>query len=297
MSSRGNAGHQPVLLAEVVRLLPTDLRGRYVDCTLGMGGHAEALLQRLEPGARLLGLDADPEAVAAASRRLAPYAEVLTTVRSNFRDAGAVIEREGFSPVSGVLFDLGISSRQLAGADRGLSFQTDAPLDMRLDPASPLMAAHIVNEWPADELERMFREAGERAARRIARAIVRERERRPLARTLELADLCSRHGWRGRLHPATRVFMALRMAVNRELDILRAGLEGVKPLLASGGRVAVISFHSGEDRIVKETFRAWTAAGGWRPVNKKPLVPTSEEVLENPRARSAKLRVIEKTSP
>jgi 16S rRNA (cytosine1402-N4)-methyltransferase len=294
MTQAPRAPHEPVLLREVVERLVTDADGRYLDCTLGMGGHTAALLRALSPRGKVLALDVDPEALVIAGHRLASYAEALTLVRANFKNAGDVAASRGFSPLNGVLMDLGFSSYQVAKGTRGLSFSEESPLDMRLDPSEALTAADIVNQWTEEELERIFRDCGERAARRIARAIVRERQASPLKTTRQLAALAVRHGFRGRLHPATRVFLALRIAVNHELENLAAALEGLKGQLAPRGRLAVISFHSLEDRIVKLAFRRWTQEGGWRLVTPKPLSPTTDEVLENPRARSAKLRVIER---
>lgn len=294
MSGEPAKSHQPVLLTEVLAQLVTDRCGRYVDCTLGMGGHAGALLQALAPAGRVLALDADPEAAAIAARRLAAYRESLTVARANFRDLGAVLDAHGFAPVTGALLDLGLSSYQLDRGTRGLSFAADAPLDMRIDPAEPTTAADIVNHWPEHELEALFRAYGERHARRVARAIAGRRRESPLARTQELADLCARHAARGRLNPATLVFLALRTAVNREAESLQAALAALQTRLAPGGRLAVIAFHSVEDRAVKTAFRAWQREGGWRLLTPKPLVASTEEAAQNPRARSAKLRVIER---
>jgi len=294
MTGEQASPHQPVLLAETLELLVTDRSGRYVDCTLGMGGHTGAILQALSPSGKVLALDADPEAAAIAGKRLAAYQDAIKIVRTNFRNVGDVVDREGFAPLSGALLDLGLSSYQLDKGSRGLSFNSDAPLDMRIDPDAPLTAADIVNEWPEHELEALFQENGERNARGVARAIVFARKQSPFSTTRQLADLLARQGRRGRLNPATLVFMALRIAVNAEPKTLETALDALKTRLAPGGRLAVISFHSGEDRAVKLAFRAWKQEGGWNLLTPKPLTPSAEETSQNPRARSAKLRVIER---
>lgn len=295
MASPEGAPHQPVLLTEVLERLVTDRGGRYVDCTLGMGGHTAALLRELSPSGRVLALDADPEAAAIAGQRLAAYRGALAIVRANFRDVGRLLDQKGFAPVTGALLDLGLSSWQLDRGSRGLSFATDAPLDMRLDPEQALSAADVVNDWPEHELEAMLKEAGERNARRLARAIASRRAQAPFRSTKDLADLAARYGGRGRLHAATLLFLALRMAVNRDLDNLREALAALKTRTAPGGRIAVISFQSLEDRVVKHAFRAWKQEGGWTPLTAKPVTPSQEATAQNPRARSAKLRVIERT--
>ncbi len=266
-----------------------------IDGTVGMGGHAEALLERTSPGVRLLGLDVDPEALARAAARLRGYGERARLRRANFRDIAAAARAEGIAEAQAVLLDLGVSSLQLEGSGRGFSFTGEEPLDMRLDPAAPQTAEALLNRLPEAELARVLREHGEeRHARRIARAIVR---RRPLRTTADLVSAVRsavpRRAWPRRLHVATRTFQAIRMAVNDEPGALRAALPDAAALLAPGARLGVISFHSGEDRIVKLAFRGLTL-GGFAEVEPSPLEPGDDEVRANPRARSAKLRVLER---
>ena len=266
-----------------------------IDGTVGMGGHAEAILETSGADVRLLGLDVDPEALARAGVRLARFGARARLARSSFRrlrEAGAA---EGIEQARGVLLDLGVSSYQLDESGRGFSFQADEPLDMRLDPSQAQTAASVVNTWPEEELADALYEYGdERYARRIARAIVR---RRPLATTGDLVaavrSAVPRPAWPKRTHVATRTFQAVRMAVNDEPGALRQTLQDAPGLLAIGGRLAVISFHSGEDRIVKQTFRALGSAG-FAELEPSPLTPGDDEVRANPRARSAKLRVLER---
>lgn len=283
-----------------------------MDGTVGGGGHAAGLLEAAGPRARLLGLDADPDALAVARQVLARFGERVRLVNENFRHLAEVAREAGFVPADGVLLDLGVSSMQLERSPRGFSFQRDAPLDMRFDPRQPTTAADIVNGADERELRKMLYEYGnERNAARIARAIVQRRAARRIETTTDLArivvDVVGPH--RRGIHPATRTFQALRIAVNQELDSLREALPQAVDILARGGRLAVISFHSLEDRIVKEFMRREASecvcppglpacVCGREPilrlVNRKPITPTPEEVARNPRARSAKLRVAEK---
>jgi 16S rRNA (cytosine1402-N4)-methyltransferase len=280
---------------EVAFLLRPRREGWVIDGTVGMGGHAEAILETSGADVRLLGLDVDPEALARAGVRLARFGERARLARSSFRrlrEAGAA---EGIEQARGVLLDLGVSSYQLDESRRGFSFQADEPLDMRLDPSQAQTAASVVNTWSEEELANALYEYGdERYARRIARAIVR---RRPLATTGDLVaavrSAVPRPAWPKRTHVATRTFQAVRMAVNDEPGALRQTLQDAPALLAVGGRLAVISFHSGEDRIVKQTFRALGSAG-FAELEPSPLTPGDDEVRANPRARSAKLRVLER---
>ncbi len=301
--------HAPVLTEEVVRYLAVQPGGRYVDGTVGAGGHARAIIEAAAPGGLLLGLDADPQAIAIAGRNLAPFAESVKLVEANFRALTATCRGLNFVPVHGVLFDLGLSSVQLADASRGFSFQTEAPLDMRFSPQQPLTAADIVNEYPEAELAGVIWRFGEeRASRRIARAIIRGR---PLHTTRELAAIVSRAmpGGRSRIHPATRTFQALRSAVNDELGALTAGLEQARDILGLGGRLVVISFHSLEDRIVKQFFQRESRdcicppevprcgcghRATLRIVTKRTVTPGPQEIAANPRSRSARLRAAEK---
>lgn len=281
--------HEPVLLAEVVRLLAPAPGKLVVDATVGTGGHAEALLLQ---GARVVGLDRDPHALALAQERLAPFGDQVQFLHGNFRDLPAHLSCLGVRQVDGVLFDLGASSLQFDSPERGFSFSADGPLDMRMDPSGPTTAADLVNHLSEPDLARILWEYGEeRHSRRIARALVRAR---PLHTTAELARVVARAvgdtARRYRIHPATRTFQALRIAVNDELGALEAGLAAAVSLLPPGGTLCAISFHSLEDRIVKQFLRREALAGRVEAITKKPVVPGEEEVARNPRARSAKLR-------
>ena len=280
---------------EVAWLLRPRGGGWVIDGTVGMGGHAEAVLERSAAEVRLLGLDVDSEALGRAAARLARFGDRVRLRRANFRALGAVAADEGVVATRAVLLDLGVSSYQLDESGRGFSFLVEEPLDMRLDPAGPQTAAALLNELPEAELARIIFEYGdERHARRIARAIVR---RRPLATTGNLVaavrGAVPRAAWSRRLHVATRTFQAIRMAVNDERGALRQALREAPGLLAAGGRLGIIAFHSGEDRMVKQTFRT-LAREGFAELEPSPRVPGDDEVRANPRARSAKLRVLER---
>jgi 16S rRNA (cytosine1402-N4)-methyltransferase len=280
---------------EVAFLLRPRREGWVIDGTVGMGGHAQALLEQTGPAVRLLGLDVDPEALRRAGQRLAPFGARVRLERASFRDLGETARRCQIEAAQSILLDLGVSSYQLEESGRGFSFQVDEPLDMRLDPAAPTTAADLVNRLPEAELARVLFEYGEEPhARRIARAVVR---RRPLAGTAALVAAVRaavpRRAWPRRLHVATRTFLALRMAVNDEGGALRQALPEAAGLLEAGGRLGVISFHSGEDRVVKQMFRA-LATEGFEELQPSPRPPTDDEVRANPRARSAKLRVLER---
>jgi len=267
--------------------------GQYVDCTLGAGGHARAILERSQPAGRLLGIDADPAALQTAKSYLGNFGAALVLAQANFGEIGKVCQEHGFSANDGILFDLGVSSMQLDNAQRGFSFQRDAPLDMRFGMDPGPSAADIVNNYSEQELARILWEYGEeRYSRQIAHRIVAQR---PILSTLRLAHLVQQvlGSRRGRIHPATRTFMALRIAVNRELDNLKAALEQSVMLLRSGGRLVVISYHSLEDRIVKQFMRAQAAEHAFALITKKVIKPSSEELRSNPRSRSARLRVAE----
>ncbi|MBQ1332087.1 MAG: 16S rRNA (cytosine(1402)-N(4))-methyltransferase RsmH [Lachnospiraceae bacterium] len=304
--------HVSVLRNEAVEALKIFPGGVYLDGTAGGGGHSYEIASRLGAEGRLISLDRDEAAVAAASARLAdfPNAEV---VRANYENFDRVLDERGIALVDGILLDIGVSSPQIDEAERGFSYMHDGPLDMRMDRDESLSAADIIADYPADELTRIFREYGEeRFAKRIADRIVREREKAPIGTTLQLAKIVEqavpaakkRDG-----HPAKRVFQALRIECNRELDILSNTVDRMIGRLAPGGRLAIITFHSLEDRIVKQAFRTQedpctcppdfpvcvcgkVSAG--RVVTRKPVVPTEEECKANPRAASAKLRVFEK---
>jgi 16S rRNA (cytosine1402-N4)-methyltransferase len=303
--------HKAIMVPEVLQALRPTSGGRYVDGTIGAGGHAEAVLSASSPNGFLFGCDRDGEAVAAARRRLAPYSQRCEVRQGNFAELAEWIAA---GSCDGVLLDLGVSSPQLDQPERGFSFQQEGPLDMRMDSQQPVRAADLVNGLGEEELAGMFRELGdEPQARRLARAIVKERQARRFETTGQLARLIERLAPRSgkRRHPATRVFQALRMAVNDEASSLRSGLAAACTILKPGGRLAVITFHSLEDRIVKqfgrERSRGYVVEGEVdlpelrRPqppelkwVSRKAIQPSAEEVADNPRARSGQMRVMEK---
>jgi len=300
--------HRPVLEREVVELLAAGPGSLVLDGTCGGGGHTEALLRA---GADVLALDQDPDAVEHVSEQLARFGRRVAVRQSNFRHANKVLDELGIRAIGGALLDLGVSSWQLEDAKRGFSFMRNGPLDMRMDPRNQLTAATIVNEYSEEQLTRLFRELGEEpAARRIASLIVKMRKTAPFRETLPLTRAIEKVvGRRGRRHPATQVFQALRMEVNDERGALEEGLRVLTARLESGARVGVITFHSLEDRTVKNFFRdrsrEWLDQPEWpepRPnpdydlkvVTSKPVEPTEEEQRANPRSRSAKLRVAEK---
>ena len=294
--------HRPVMLAEVLAALQPRSGGRYVDGTLGGGGYTAALLEATAPDGLVLALDADPAAIERARDRFGEYGTRVTLVHSNFRQIGEVARSEGFAACDGVVLDLGLSSDQLGAYERGFSFQADGPLDMRFDPTAGETAADLLNRADAAELADVFYYYGEeRRARRLARIVVERRQSQPFERTGDLvaAVEAALGGRRGRIHPATRAFQALRIAVNDELEALRDGLRGAVDVLADGGRLAVVSFHSLEDRIVKQFIRD-RAEGGETPhlrvLTKRPLVPGEDERSINPRSRSAKLRAAERVA-
>ena len=286
-----------MLVDEVAFLLRPRGEGWVIDGTVGMGGHAEAILSLSAPSVRLLGLDVDRHALAQAGARLAPFGDRVRLERSSFRDLQQAAAAAGIETTRAILLDLGVSSWQLEQSGRGFSFQGDEPLDMRLDSSVGETAAAMLNRLTEAELARLIFEYGDEPhARRIARAIVR---RRPLQRTGDLVAAVRaavpRAAWPRRLHVATKTFQAVRMAVNDEPGALRQALAQAPRLLAAGGRLGVIAFHSGEDRIVKQTFRALEPAG-FAELEPSPRQPADDEVRENPRARSAKLRVLERFS-
>jgi 16S rRNA (cytosine1402-N4)-methyltransferase len=289
--------HEPVLPAEVVALLQPARGGLFVDCTTGLGGHGALLL---EHGAtRLLGLDRDPDALALAAERLQPFGERVELVHADYRQLGRVLDERGLAGVDGVLADLGVSSMQLDSAGRGFTFRRDEPLDMRMDRTQGPTLADLLEQVEEEDLANVIFQFGEeRHSRRIARTIVRRRASGRIETTGDLAELVRRsvptRGYQ-RIDPATRTFQALRIWVNRELEGLDTFLGEAARRLLAGARLAVITFHSLEDRIVKHTFRAIAAAGdAWRVLTRKPIVAGDEEVARNPRARSAKLRAIER---
>jgi 16S rRNA (cytosine1402-N4)-methyltransferase len=296
--------HVPVLLTESIGALRVRLGGTYVDCTVGGGGHAQVLL---ETGVHLIGLDADPRAIKATQDRLGEHKN-LTLINENFSHLADVCERLKIDGVDGILFDLGISSLQIETSGRGFSFMRDEPLDMRFSPQQSVTAADIVNNYSTDDLAKLIGKYGEGSrSRSIAAHIVRNR---PITTSGQLAEIVARAaGRRGRIHPATQTFQALRIAVNSELDNLKSGLAQAIELLLPGGRIAVISFHSLEDGFVKEIFRKESnecicpvgtpvCICNHEPrlklIRRKSIQPTSEEIANNPRSRSARLRVAEK---
>ncbi len=293
--------HVPVLVEELLSWLACRPGGRYLDCTVGQGGLASYILSATGPDGSVIGIDQDEEAIAAAANRLEPFAGRARLIRGNFRELKQHVRSVGLSEVDGVVFDLGMSSAQLDRPDRGFSFLADGPLDMRMDRRGDRTAAKLLNQLGETELaDMLYRFGEERYSRRIARAVVRARARRPLQTTFDLVSVIRdavpafyRHG---RLHFATRTFQALRIAVNHELEVLEGSLRDAADVLVPGGRLCVISFHSLEDRIAKQTFRA--LSHGQEPclatLTKKPCVPSERERRENPRARSAKLRVAER---
>ncbi len=285
-----NRSHTPVLYQAVIDWLAPRPAGKYIDGTLGAGGHTAGILQASSPSGRVLGMDADPRALAIATANLAGYGDRLVVTHSNFRDLSRVAAENGFLPADGIVLDLGLSSMQLADAERGFSFQTEGALDMRFNPDDPETAADLVNGLDEQELaDLIFRLGEERASRRIARAIVAAR---PIVKAAELADVIQAAvGRHGRIHPATRTFQALRMQVNRELEVLADVLPQIVADLAPGGRVVVITFHSLEDRIVKNFLRSSTEL---HVLTKHPVRPDRAETLSNPRSRSAKLRAAER---
>jgi 16S rRNA (cytosine1402-N4)-methyltransferase len=303
--------HVPVLLDEVIAALQPRPGGRFIDCTVGLGGHAAAILEEISPTGRLLGIDADPDAIKISKDRLSHYGETATLVNDTFINLEAICERYHIHPVDGILFDLGVSSLQLDIAERGFSFHRDAGLDMRFNPEQGLTASDIVNRFSEQELTKLIERYGEeRHSRRIARHIV---ENRPVVTTAELAQLVEQAlaGSRrpGKIHPATRTFMALRIAVNNELQNLELALQQTPNLLRPGGRLAVISYHSLEDRIVKQFMRYEASTCICPPgtvicrcghvptlklVSRKVIKPTSLEIESNPRSRSARLRIAER---
>jgi 16S rRNA (cytosine1402-N4)-methyltransferase len=300
--------HHPVLAQEVVALLAPKPGFLMVDATCGGGGHTEALL---ENGANVVALDQDPDAIQYVTEHLTRFGRRILVRQANFRHADKVLDELGIGAIDGALLDLGVSSQQLGNAERGFSLLRNGPLDMRMDPQTRLTAAAIVNEYSAEQLTRLFRELGEEpAARRIASLIVKIRKIGPFSETLPLARTIEKAvGRHGRLHPATQVFQALRMEVNDELGALQEGLRVLTARLRTGGRIAVVSFHSLEDRMVKDFFRnhsrEWLDRPEWpapqrnpdydlKLITAKPVEPAQEEQRANPRSRSAKLRVAEK---
>jgi 16S rRNA (cytosine1402-N4)-methyltransferase len=291
--------HKSVLLEEIIKYLNPGPGNNFIDCTLGDGGHALEVLRRISPDGQILGIDFDSAALETAQSRIEEEGlnrDRIKFYEGNFADLGEIIQKTNFPKADGIVMDLGLRTEHLETSGRGFSFQKDEPLDMRFGTGGDdLIAAEIVNSWPKDDLEWIFREYGEeKKAWKIAEAIVRERKRNRILTSKELADLIlaviPRKPWE-KIHPATRVFQALRIAVNDELKNLEKVLPQAVDALKSGGRLAVISFHSLEDRIVKHYFKENNSL---KILTKRPLTPSEEEIARNPKSRSAKLRVAEK---
>jgi 16S rRNA (cytosine1402-N4)-methyltransferase len=289
-----NVQHVPVMLKEVTEMLQPQHNGIYIDATVGLGGHAEAILQR-SGGCVLIGIDRDEMALEISRERLGKYSDVYL-VRDNFSNMKNVAEDLGFNSVNGILLDAGISTLQLKAEDRGFSFVKAETLDMRMDQSQEFTARDVVNKYPEKKLADIIWKYGEeRFSRRIAKAIVYARKKKPVTSCDELAGIIEKAvGRRGRIHPATRTFQAIRIEVNKELDELSAAVESGAELLQKGGRFCVLSYHSLEDRIIKNAFKKLAKDGLFNIITRKPLVPGREEQRSNPSSRSAKLRVGEK---
>ncbi len=304
--------HISVLLDEAISSLEIKSSGVYVDATLGYGGHSSEILKKVKRG-YLFALDQDSEAIRHSTDRLSAIGTNFTIVKSNFKDLKRVINNEGYERVDGILFDLGVSSPELDEADRGFSFHNDAPLDMRMDTSQSFSAYNVVNEYSYEELRNIFYRYGEdKFAPGIAKKIVEARENKPIETTLELVEIIKTAvpmKVRLKKHPARQIFQAIRIEVNDELNVLEKALKDATDLLNVGGRVVVITFHSLEDRIVKKYFKELTEVDervkglpnvnpdllpNFKLVNRKPIIPSDEEVERNPRSRSAKMRVIER---
>jgi 16S rRNA (cytosine1402-N4)-methyltransferase len=292
--------HIPVLRNEAIEALAIREEGIYIDATVGLGGYTRAIADKVSTG-KVIGLDADSHALAIAEESLAEYGERIILKHSNFRYIERIISEMGIVAVDGIVADLGLSSMELDDTSRGFSFRENAPLDMRFDIESQdLTAGDIVNTYSQDELTTLFKTlADEPFSGRIARVIVESRKIKKIETTQELADIIvsivPKKFAKKSIHPATRVFQALRMEVNDEIGALKSLLSSSLPLLNASGRLAIVSFHSGEDRTVKQTFREWREQGWVSILTKKPIIPTDEELGANPRSRSAKLRIIEKS--
>ncbi|MBM7701766.1 16S rRNA (cytosine(1402)-N(4))-methyltransferase RsmH [Metabacillus iocasae] len=306
--------HTTVLLEEAAGGLNIKPNGTYVDCTLGGAGHSEYIVKQLGEGGKLIAFDQDDIAIENAKQKLQPYMDKVLIIKSNFRYLKEKLEEYGVSSVDGVLFDLGVSSPQLDTPERGFSYHHDAPLDMRMDQDSPVSAYHVVNEWPYEKLVKIFFQYGEeKFSKQIARKIEAYREQKAIETTLELVDIIKdaipAPARRTGGHPAKRVFQAIRIAVNDELQVFEDAIEQAIDVVNPGGRVSVITFHSLEDRICKVTFKKASTTPPLPPglpiipdefkpklklITRKPILPTEHELVENKRARSAKLRIAEK---
>ena len=287
--------HQPVMKNEVLKFLITDFSGFYLDATLGLGGHSFDILNSLSAQGKLLGLDMDSEAIEIAQEKLSRFENRFISQCVNFKNLEPVANKLGFFPLSGALFDLGVSSLQLDNPSKGFSFNYEGPLDMRFSKETPLTAAMMINRWPEEQIARILLEFGEeRFAKKIAQAIVLRRDKKPFETTTDLADLIAKVIPREKKHSATRSFMALRIAVNGEIDNIKPGLESAVSLLKVGGRLLVIAFHSIEDRLVQQLCDSFAERGLCKFIGKKSLKPSKEEIESNARARSARLHIMEK---
>ncbi len=293
--------HTPVMLEQVLEYLNLKPGQVIVDATFGFGGHSKRIAERLGAGGTLVGIDRDQESLAAARENLGALPETIRFAYGNFADLDVILKGLNIERIDGILFDLGISSFQLSDAQRGFSFQSDGPLDMRLDRNSYISASDLVNNLKEEELSQLLKDFGqERWHNRIARLLVQERQRRPITTTAQLANIVTSaippkfRRFHYRIHPATRTFQAVRIAVNRELESLETAVTKAIGLLGSGGRICVIAFHSLEDRIVKFAFKKFASEGAIRLITPKPLTPQESQIRDNPRSRSAKLRVAEK---
>jgi 16S rRNA (cytosine1402-N4)-methyltransferase len=291
--------HYPVMYREILKMLDIPNSGVVVDCTLGVGSLALKCLQSMKSGALYIGIDRDQDSLNIAADKLKDHQGKFKLVQENFANISHVLSGQGIKEADAIIFDLGISTYQLSNQERGFSFLKDSPLDMRMDRNSFVSAYDLVNNLSESELDGIFRKFGEeRFSRKIASAIVSARSIEPVATTSRLAEVVSssvgpRYRF-GRIHPATRVFQALRIAVNRELEALKIGVDNAVPLLSKGGKIGVISFHSLEDRIVKYAFKDYASTNMLKIITKKPLLPGNEEIGENNPSRSAKLRVAER---
>jgi len=291
--------HIPVLLAEVVDGLNLSPGNVVIDATLGAGGHAIAIARAIGPRGIIIGIDKDDQAIeiARSNLRSTKSKDSLVAVHGSYTDVGDILQDHGYSRADAILFDLGLSSLQLASTDRGFSFNTDAPLDMRFDRSEGLTAEEIVNSYSKEELADLIYKLGqEHASRQVAKAIFEHRQKGRIVSTKQLAEIVIRAkgGRKGRIHPATQTFQALRMAVNNELGLIEQAIPRAMDQLNPGGRLAVISYHSLEDGLVKRIFKEASKRGLVELITKKPIVPTREEIKSNPRSRSAKLRIIQK---
>jgi len=286
--------HTPILAAQIADMLITKPEGVYLDATLGLGGHSKIFMARLGPKGRIIGIDKDKKALDMAAAAINDGR--LSVFNAGYLDAPQIMARAAVSGFDGALFDLGLSSYQLDDASRGFSFVQNGPLDMRFDNTSGITAADIVNDWPVDKIEEILLKYGEeRAAHKIALTIYEARKTARIANTLDLARIVESVLPRsGKTHPATKTFQALRIAVNDELSSVEKLPQMLPKIILPGGRAAVLTFHSAEDRIIKYAFKALADTGAWQLVNKKVIEPSYEEIRANPRARSAKLRVIER---